>query len=99
MPKASESRLTAQQVISWFESADPEMADLVMSLAGKAAADRVKRKAEGAERMAKARAGRGKGKAAAAPSVGPTSPAEPSHRQGSHGLTSEQREAVSAQAD
>jgi len=56
------SKVTGKDVISFFEDADLELAELVLSFGTKEVEARVEKRAAAGQRMAKARAGRGKGK-------------------------------------
>jgi hypothetical protein len=61
------AKVTGKDVISFFEDADLELAELVLSFGTKEVEARVEKRAAAGQRMAKARAGRGKGKRSAAP--------------------------------
>ena len=69
------AKVTGKDVISFFEDADLELAELVLSFGTKEVEARVEKRAAAGQRMAKARAGRGKGKRSAA-STAPQAPAE-----------------------
>ena len=61
------AKVTGKDVISFFEDADLELAELVLSFGTKEVEARVEKRAAAGQRMAKARAGRGKGKRSAVP--------------------------------
>ena len=74
------SKVTAREVINFFEDADFELASLVLEFGNKEVGERAEKRQEAGQRMAKARAGRGKGKKAAAstpPAAVATVPAPP----------------------
>lgn len=64
MPKTGGLKVSALDVRDFFKTADLELAELVLSLAGDTVADKRATKKAAVDRMAKARAGRGKGKKA-----------------------------------
>lgn len=73
------AKVTAREVISFFEDADFELASLVLEFGNKEVGERAEKRAAAGQRMAKARAGRGKGKkaAASAPAAVATVPTPP----------------------